>query len=76
LKIEAEIFSGYHLPNDTLMETPMHTLLNVENGTVFSLVVFHGLADYELILYFWHTDASSTYMLRCTYWITKPMQLH
>jgi hypothetical protein len=47
LKMEAEIFPGYHLANDADTEKLMHSLLKVKNGTVFALAVFHGLADYE-----------------------------
>jgi hypothetical protein len=47
LKMEAEIFPGYHLDNDDDGGMLMHHLLKVENGTVFILGVFHGLTDYE-----------------------------
>jgi hypothetical protein len=47
LKMKAEIFAGYHLANDTDTAKLLHPLLKVENGTIFTLAVFHGLADYE-----------------------------
>jgi hypothetical protein len=46
-KMETEMFPGYHLKNDADTRSIMHTLLKVENGTIFTLVIFHGLADYE-----------------------------
>ena len=81
LKMEAEIFPGYHLANDADTEKLMHSLLK-------SRMAQYSLSRYStdlrtrspqkklLIPSFWRTVARSTCTLRCTCRIMKPMQLH